>query len=283
MIDRIYVEKAADTGARKIKMLENDPSRYMLRSFGAGMFLSIVVFVFWVLMQNLQDISIGKVIASAFFGVGLTGIVFTNAELFTSNNMYLTVSSAEGRTSWRQTVLLWVACYFGNFAGAVFIALLLYGAGSLGDLPADHALFTGALHKAHQTGQVIFIKGILANWIVCLAVRIALRCKEEVAKIMILVLVIFIFVYLGFEHSIANMGTFSMAILGGGALTLGDAWHNLLYSTLGNVVGGVLLVGLPFVYINPSEREEQVLGTRLLPQLSNSDAPPAQLRGGPTN
>ena len=96
--------------------------------------------------------------------------------------------------------------------------------------------------------------------------RIALRCKEEVAKIMVLVLVIFIFVYLGFEHSIANMGTFSMAILGGGALTPGDAWHNLLYSTLGNVVGGVLLVGLPFVYINPSEREEQVLGTRLLPE-----------------
>jgi nitrite transporter NirC len=283
MSDRIYVEKAADTGALKISLLETSPSRYMLRSFGAGMFLSIVVFVFWVLMHNLQDISLGKVIASSFFGVGLTGIVFTNAELFTSNNMYLTVSSAEGRTSWRQTTLLWIACYFGNFAGAVFIALLLFGAGSLGDLPANHALFTGAWHKAHLSGQVIFIKGILANWIVCLAVRIALRCKEEVAKIMVLVLVIFIFVYLGFEHSIANMGTFSMAMFGGGALTLGDAWHNLLYSTLGNVVGGVLLVGLPFVYINPVEREEQIAGARLLPEPSILDGSPVQLRGGPTN
>ena len=266
MSDRIYVEKAAEAGAGKIKMLQSDPSHYMLRSLGAGMFLSIVVFVFWALMYNLRDMSLGKVIASAFFGVGLMGIVFTNAELFTSNNMYLTVSSAEGRTSWGQTMLLWIACYFGNFAGAVFIALLLYGAGSLGELPADHALFTGSLHKAHQAWNVIFIKGILANWIVCLSVRLALRCKEEVAKIMILVLVIFIFVYLGFEHSIANMGTFSMAMLGGGALTLSGALHNLLYSTLGNVVGGVLLVGLPFVYINPSEREEQIGGTRLLPE-----------------
>ena len=68
----------------------------------------------------------------------------------------------------------------------------------------------------------------------------------------------FIFVYLGFEHSIANMGTFSMAILGGGALTLGEALHNLLFSTVGNVVGGVLLVGLPFTYLNPREREEQI-------------------------
>jgi nitrite transporter NirC len=171
--------------------------------------------------------------------------------------MYLTISSAEGRTSWRQATLLWISCYFGNLAGAILVALLLFSAGSLGQLPPDHALFDGALHKAQQAGNVIFFKGILANWIVCLAVRIALRCKEEIAKILVLLLVVFIFVYLGFEHSIANMGTFSMAILGGGALTLGEALHNLLYSTVGNVVGGVLLVGLPFTYLNPREREEQ--------------------------
>jgi nitrite transporter NirC len=89
----------------------------------------------------------------------------------------------------------------------------------------------------------------------------ALRCHEEVAKILVLILVVFIFVYLGFEHSIANMGTFSRAMLGGGSLTLADAWHNLLFSTAGNLVGGVLLVGLPFTYLNPREREEQVTGT----------------------
>jgi nitrite transporter NirC len=257
MIDRSYVEKAADAGARKITLLQQDPMRYLLRSVGGGAGLTLVVFVFWVLTQNLGDISLGKVIAAGFFGVGLTIIVFTNTELFTSNNMYLTVSSTEGRTSWKQAVLLWISCYFGNLAGAVFVALLLLGAGTLGELPADHALFAGALHKAHQAGVVIFFKGILANWIVCLAVRIALRCKEEVAKILVLILVVFIFVYLGFEHSIANMGTFSMAILGGGALTVTDALYNLLYSTAGNVVGGVLLVGLPFTYLNPREREEQ--------------------------
>jgi nitrite transporter NirC len=209
-------------------------------------------------MHNLKDTPFGKVIAAAFFGVALIVILFANAELFTSNNLFLTVSSVEGRTSWRQSLMLWIACYFGNLAGAVMIALLLYGAHVLGELPADHALFTGALHKAHQAGHVIFIKGILANWIVCLAVRLAMRCKDDIAKIMILLLVVFIFAYLGFEHSIANMGTFSMAILGGGALTAGDALHNLLYSTVGNVVGGVLLVALPFVYINSAEREEQI-------------------------
>jgi nitrite transporter NirC len=259
MIDRSYVEKAADAGAGKVSLLQEDPLRYMLRAVGAGMGLTLVVFVFWVLKQNLHDISLGAVIASAFFGVGLMIIVFTNTELFTSNNMYLAVSSTEGRTSWKQAVLLWISCYFGNLAGAILVAMLLVGAGSLGQLPPDHALFDGAVHKAQQAGSVIFIKGILANWIVCLAIRVALRCKEEVAKILVLILIVFIFVYLGFEHSIANMGTFSMAILGGSTLTVGDALHNLLYSTAGNVVGGVLLVGLPFTYLNPREREEQMV------------------------
>ena len=258
MIDRSHVEKAADAGFGKINLLQDDPLRYMLRSVGAGMGLTLVVFVFWVLKQNLHDISIGAVIASGFFGVGLMIIVFTNTELFTSNNMYLAVSSVEGRTSWRQAALLWISCYFGNLAGAILVALLLLGAGSLGQLPPDHALFEGALSKAQQTGSVIFFKGILANWIVCLAVRVALRCKEEVAKILALILIVFIFVYLGFEHSIANMGTFSMAMLGGGTLTMGEAVHNLIFSTAGNIVGGVLFVGLPFTYLNPREREEQM-------------------------
>jgi len=257
MTDRALVETAARAGVHKVSMLQLDPPRYLLRSVGAGMGLTLVVFVFWVLTQNLADMAMGKVIAAGFFGVGLMIVVFTNTELFTSNNMYLAVSSAEGRTSWKQAMLLWTACYFGNLAGAMLVSTLLLGAGSL-QLPAEHALFAGALHKAQQAGSVIFIKGILANWIVCLAVRIALRCKNDVAKVLVLIFVVFIFVYLGFEHSIANMGTFSMAMLGGGTLTFADAVHNLLYSTVGNVVGGVLFVGLPFTYLNPAEREEQL-------------------------
>jgi len=272
MIDRVDVEKAADAGVGKISLLQDDPFRYMLRAVGAGMGLTLVVFVFWVLKQNLHDISMGAVIASGFFGVGLMIVVFTNTELFTSNNMYLTISSAEGRTSWRQAALLWISCYFGNLAGAILVALLLFGAGSLTQLPPDHALFEGALSKAQQAGSVIFFKGILANWIVCLAVRIALRCKEEIAKILVLISIVFIFVYLGFEHSIANMGTFSLAMLGGGTLTIGQALHNLLYSTIGNVVGGVLLVGLPFTYLNPREREEQMDEILLVREKSGAEA-----------
>ncbi|WP_410498931.1 formate/nitrite transporter family protein [Chitinibacter sp. S2-10] len=254
MSDRSYVEKAADSGLNKMLLLKNDPWRYTVRSVLAGMYLTITVFTYWMLVHNLHELVLGKVIASLFFGVGLTIIVFTNAELFTSNTMYLTVSSAEGKTNWLQTCVLWCACYLGNLFGALIVVGLLYGAGAITALAPDHALYDGAAHKVHQSAQVIFFKGILANWIVCLAVRLALRCKEDIAKIVVIILVVFMFLYLGFEHSIANMGTFAISLAGQGSIGYADAWHNLLYSTLGNMVGGALLLGLPFAYINPTER-----------------------------
>ena len=238
-------------------MLQDDPLRYLLRALGAGMGLTLVVFVYWILKQNLHDISIGAVI-HRLFRRRPGNHHFTDTELFTSNNMYLPYPPSKSRQLGTSRaaldfLLLRQPCWCdppNDAAGRRW---------SLGQLPSDHALFSGALQKAHQVGSVIFFKGILANWIVCLAVRIALRCKEEIAKIATLLLITFIFVYLGFEHSIANMGTFAMAILGGGTVIVGDALHNLLYSTAGNVVGGVLLVGFPFTYLNRREREEQIV------------------------
>ncbi|MDQ7990382.1 MAG: formate/nitrite transporter family protein [Candidatus Dactylopiibacterium sp.] len=251
MIDRPIIEKSIATGERKSHLLKTDPGRYIMRAVLAGMYLSIVVFTYWALQEGLHDSPFGKVIASAFFGVGLTMIVLSNTELFTSNNMYMAVSSAEGRTSWTATLKLWTVCWLGNFAGAIIVALLLLGAGTLTSIAPDHALYTGAEHKVHQGALAIFVKGVLANWIVCLAVRLAMAVKEDIAKVAVLICVVFIFLYLGFEHSIANMGTFSMVMLGHGGITFGEAAFNLLFATLGNIAGGALLVGLPVRYINP--------------------------------
>ncbi len=244
------VEKACHSGEAKVALLEREPAKYWLRSILAGMYLSIVVLVFWSLTYEISDRTIGKLLGSAFFGVGLSIIVFTNSELFTSNNMYLAISATEKRTTWGQAVKIWVACYLGNLIGAVILALLMAGAGVLDALPAEHALYKGALHKAHQTASVIFFKGILANWIVCLAVWVALRLKEEIAKLTAMILIVFIFLYLGFEHSIANLGTFSMSLLGNGTLTISEALFNLAFSTVGNIVGGAVFVGMAYCFLN---------------------------------
>ncbi|MCX9154913.1 formate/nitrite transporter family protein [Niveibacterium sp. 24ML] len=254
-MERPIVEKSAASGLRKISLLEEDPGRYIMRAVLAGMYLSIVVLVYWSLLNNLHDSPFGKVLASLFFGVGLSIIVFTNSELFTSNNMYLAVSSAEGKTSWGQMIELWIVCYFGNLVGALILTGLLYGAGVLDALPPEHALNQGAVHKVHQSAQVIFFKGILANWVVCLAVWVALQVKEDFTKMIAMILVVFIFLYLGFEHSIANMGTFSMAIMSHGGLTIQEALFNLVFSTLGNVIGGAVFVGLAYRYLSPEQMD----------------------------
>ncbi|WP_417067943.1 formate/nitrite transporter family protein [Niveibacterium terrae] len=253
-MEQAAIEKAASSGYKKTTLLEQDPLRYWTRSILAGMYLTIVGFVYWSIKTTLHETPFGPIIASAFFGVGLSVIIFTHTELFTSNNMYLAVSSTSGRTNWWQTIKLWVACYLGNLIGALIVALLLWGAGTLDAIPLDHQVYAGAVAKTHQSAQAIFFKGILANWVVCLAVWMSLILKEEMARLSMVILVVFMFLFLGFEHSIANMGTFSISLLGHGTITLGDALFNLAFSTPGNIIGGALLVGLPNRFLSPVEK-----------------------------
>ena len=241
--------KAVGAGVSKAQLLAEHPGRYWLRSVLAGLYLSLVVMVFWSLQQGLRSNPFGKVTASAFFGVGLSIIVFTEAELFTSNCFYLAISSLARKTTWKQAARVWTVSWLGNFVGAVLLAVIFHEAGVFDAFPSDHLLFSGALHKVEQSANALFWKGVLANWIVCLAVWMALRLKEEIAKITAIILVVFTFLYLGFEHSIANMGTFCFARVGGGAVTLGAALRNLALSTLGNLVGGAAFVGWSYAVL----------------------------------
>ena len=235
--------KALDAAEKKATLLARSPLRYLLSALLAGAYLTIVGFVFWAVRQNFGDDPASKLLASLFFGVGLSVIVFTGTELFTSNNMYLTISTLARRTTWRNTAHLWTMCWLGNLAGAAVIAALLYGAGAVQALPPDHALIEGAKHKMALSSSAIFFKGILANWVVCLAVWVNLHLKEEITRLLTIILIVFIFLYLGFEHSIANMGTFAVAILADPSLSAGAMLANLFWATFGNTIGGGLGIG----------------------------------------
>ncbi len=236
---------------KKIKLLETRPSAYLVRSLMAGLYLSLICFLYWQLKDSLATTGFGSFIASLFFGIGLYIIIVTGSELFTSNAMYLTSGTLFRETSCLQTVKLWMVCYLGNLLGAFLFAGLLWGAGVLDALPAGHAIFHGAEHKVEQSIRFLFFKGILANWVVCLAVWVGLHLKEEIAKFASIVLIIFIFLFLGFEHSIANMGTFSMVLLAANSsVHVAGMLYNLLWVTLGNIVGGGFFVGAIYWWLN---------------------------------
>ena len=140
---------------------------------------------------------------------------------------------------------MWGICYIGNFIGIALLMFLFIHTGSNQEALQSYLTYviTG---KLQFDACQLFIKGILCNFIVCVAVFAGLKIKSESAKMIAMLIVVMSFVLPGFEHSLANMGTFSMGFfaLGNSILWSGLGLH-MLISTIGNIIGGSLLLGLP--------------------------------------
>ncbi|ECA0340599.1 nitrite transporter NirC [Salmonella enterica subsp. enterica serovar Richmond] len=144
----------------------------------------------------------------------------------------------------------------GNLVGSVFVALLYsWGGGSL--LPVDTSIVHSvALAKTTAPATVLFFKGALCNWLVCLAIWMAIR-TEGTAKFLAIWWCLLAFIASGYEHSVANMTLFALSWFGhhSDAYTLAGIGHNLLWVTLGNTLSGVVFMGLGYWYATPkSER-----------------------------
>ena len=113
-------------------------------------------------------------------------------------------------------------------------------------------------NKLSFDGLELFIKGILCNFIVCAAAFVGMKLKEEMAKTFIMMIIVMTFVLPGFEHSIANMGTFSMTFTAlGTSISWSGVGLHMLLSTLGNIIGGSILLGLPiYLMIRPKKNSE---------------------------
>ena len=113
-------------------------------------------------------------------------------------------------------------------------------------------------NKLSFDGLELFIKGILCNFIVCAAAFVGMKLKEETAKTFIMMIIVMTFVLPGFEHSIANMGTFSMTFTAlGTSISWSGVGLHMLLSTLGNIIGGSILLGLPiYLMIRPKKTSE---------------------------
>lgn len=190
--------------------------------------------------------SISSILAGAVFPLGIILVVMFGAELFTGNNAHLMTSALRGRNSWGFTLTHWAAIWALNLLGALFfVYFFVYLTGLLDGTYLGRAACQIAYHKVEQPFWTIFLKGIGANWLVCLAVWLSFYTDSLVGKVIALWWPIMAFVVMGFEHSVANMYYLPLGILAGANISPWDAlMDNLIPATLGNMVGGAIFVGL---------------------------------------
>ena len=210
-----------------------------------------------------------RVLAGVAFSLGLILVVVAGAELFTGNNL-IVMAWASGQVTTAQLLRNWGLVYLGNFVGAVGTALLVYLSGQWRMDGGAVGATTVAIATAKVTlaPAEAFFRGVLCNALVCLAVWLSYSARTTTDKILAVVPPIAAFVAGGFEHSVANMYFVPLGMLVatqasmvGAADVASLRWesfllHNLLPVTLGNVVGGGVLVGAVYwlVYLRPSRR-----------------------------
>jgi formate/nitrite transporter len=219
-------------------------------------------------MAARWGIGFTKILGGAAFSVGLMLVVIAGAELFTGNN--LMVSSVMMKEITFSTMLKrWGVVFLANFIGGIIIALVFYFSGlwKTGDGALGVAAVKTAYNKvALSFGEALW-RGIGCNWLVCLAVWMALAARQIIGKIFAIFFPIMAFVAIGFEHSVANMYFIPTGILlmSGAGITnvpgidpsiltwVNFLWRNLLPVTIGNIIGGAVFVGMSYwgAYLRP--------------------------------
>ncbi|WP_294902011.1 formate transporter FocA [Tatumella sp. UBA2305] len=246
----------------------------------AGVFISIA-FTFYITATTgtgSLPFGISRLIGGFCFSLGLILVVICGADLFTST-VLIVVAKASGRISWGQLTRHWIIVYLGNLCGALFFVGLIW-------LSGEHMTGNGAWglnvlqtadHKMHHTFTEAVALGVLANLLVCLAVWMSYSGHSLTDKTLAMILPVTMFVSSGFEHSIANMFMIPMGIVikyfathdfwqlsGASAEQFSSLtpWqfitNNLIPVTLGNIIGGGLLVGLTYwiIYLRNGNSED---------------------------
>jgi formate/nitrite transporter len=214
----------------------------------AGAFIAFGAMLYTLVTTNSGlGLGPGRLLGGVAFSLGLILVVIAGAELFTGNNL-IVMAWADRKISAKDMLRNWTLVYVGNFIGAVATAILVYLSGtlSMGDGAVTHTALSIAQAKISLPYDQAFVRGILCNALVCLAVWLSYAAHSVAGKILAIIFPIAAFVALGFEHSVANMYFIPLAMMIGDTITLGQFLGNLAAVTAGNLIGGSALVGLVY-------------------------------------
>ena len=252
----------ADAAHRKIAELRR-PGRYLLSSALAGAYIGIAVVLLLAVTGplNAAQSPWTKLVQGLVFGIALTLVVFAGGELSTGNMMTMVHGVFGRRSGVGSGVAVIVGSFAGNLVGSVVFAWVVHESGILqaGATPG-HAAPAAALlaatvkTKAAESAATLFFRGVLCNFLVCLAVWTAARTRSDGAKLTLIFWCLLAFIGSGFEHVVANMTVYSLGLFENvpGA-TFGAFAVNLLLVGAGNLVGGGLLVGAGYGFLGRGE------------------------------
>lgn len=239
--------KTSDGAAAKVSFMNKDPLAYFIMSMMAGAFIGVGVLLAFTAGGLMTGLPYAKVVMGLSFGVALSLVVMAGAELFTGNNLAMAAGLLDKKVSWKDAVKLWCICWTGNLLGSMVFAGV-YSLTGLCTGPVGEFMVSAAAAKMGAGAMALFTRGILCNFLVCLAVWCAGRAASDAGKLIMVFWCLFAFITTGFEHSIANMTLFTVALLQPvhEAVSIGGFFYNLLMVTIGNMAGGILFVAVPY-------------------------------------
>jgi formate transporter len=221
----------------------------------AGAFIGLGSLMFTLVASDAGlGFAASRLLGGLVFSLGLVLVTVAGAELFTGNNL-IAMAWASGQVGTGQLLRNWALVCAANFVGAAGLALLVWlsGQGALNQGAVARAAIRIASAKAELPWVEAFFRGVLCNLLVCMAVWMASAGRSVADKAVAIVFPITAFVAAGFEHSIANMYFFPLAMLLGAPLGALDMAANLVPVIAGNIVGGSVLVALVYwtIYLRP--------------------------------
>lgn len=274
------VQRMVDVSAKKVAYLECSPLGYAILAALAGVYLGFgITLIFSVGAPFAAEGSAAlKLVMGVSFGIALTLVVFAGSELFTGNNMVGVIGALAGRITWSQVWMLFAWSLIGNLLGSLAVAWMVVQSGVVSAAPQAALIQKVAGIKMSLPAGELFLRGILCNWLVCLAVWTASRTTSDAAKIFLIFWCLFAFIGSGFEHSIANQSLLGLALFlphAEGVSWAGFAW-NQTWVILGNVVGGGVFVGGLYWLASPVRcaRVPEVIRTGTAPVLIEREQMP---------